>query len=147
MAILRAGPWGNLSNSFQDVPGDTGADGLTIYPVNCAKTDWLSGQAWGAYYEVEGCCTPETVSVTYGVVSSMTRLASCNYNEDFEGTPPGSSDYYVQRLEYLVELGAWKLYWDSASWFGESYLYNNDPCDPTGTYEDQYGPLNVVSTP
>ena len=64
MPILRAGPWGNLSDSFQGVPSDTTADELTLYPVNCAKTNWLSGQAWGAYYE-GGCCTPETLDFDF----------------------------------------------------------------------------------
>ena len=67
MAILRAGPWGNLSDSYQNVPSNTGADGLTFYPVNCAKADWPS-QKWAAYYEVEaveGCCTPAQIEVTF----------------------------------------------------------------------------------
>ena len=67
MAILRAGPWGNLSDSFQNVPSDVTADELTLYPVNCAKTDWLGGQAWGAYYEVteSGCCTPASLDFDF----------------------------------------------------------------------------------
>lgn len=49
MAILRAGPWGNLTESFNDVPSDTSVE-LDIFPVNCAKDDWPN-QAWAAYYE------------------------------------------------------------------------------------------------
>jgi hypothetical protein len=149
MAILRAGPWGNLTDSFQNVPGDTGADGLTLYPVNCAKTDWLSGQAWGAYYEVEesGCCTPETVSITGAYLSSMTRNEFCEYYESYGGTPPTYFDYYTQSLSYDSGTGTWNLFWSSAFFIGDAYLTNNDGCDPTGTYADYYGGSPVVSTP
>ena len=71
MAILRAGPWGNITNSFQDVPGDTTADELTLYPVNCAKTDWLSGQAWGAYYEAATCPGLSQIYATWPVTSNF----------------------------------------------------------------------------
>jgi hypothetical protein len=52
MAILRAGPWGSLTETHEDVPVDTTVE-LNIYPVNCAKTDWASGQAWAAFREVD----------------------------------------------------------------------------------------------
>ena len=145
MAILRAGPWGNITNSFQAVPSDVTADELTLYPVNCAKTDWLSGQAWGAYYEVvDGCCTPETVSITGAYLSSMTRNA-CDYAKSYSGTPPTYFDYYTQTLSYSG--GTWNLVWSSAFFIGDAYLVNNDPCDPTGTYTDIYGGSPTVSAP
>ena len=151
MAILRAGPWGNLTDSFQAVPSDTTADELTLYPVNCAKTNWLSGQAWGAYYEVEesGCCTPETVSITNAYLSSMTRNESCDYIVEFAGySTTFYYNYYTQTLQYSAVDGTWILYWDSANFFGSAYLINNDPCDPTGVYTEIYGgPSPVVSTP
>ena len=150
MAILRAGPWGNITNSFQDVPSDVTADGLTLYPVNCAKTDWVSGQAWGAYYEVteSGCCTPETISITNAYTATMTRLESCYYGDSSPGTPPFFFDYFEQTVEYSS--GTWTLYWDSAFSFGESIMTNNDPCDPTGTYMDNISagnPNSIITTP
>jgi len=147
MAILRAGPWGNLTDSFQSVPSDTTADELTLYPVNCAKTNWVSGQAWGAYYEVEesGCCTPETVSITGAYLSSMTRNESCSYYESYSGTPPTYFDYYTQQLYYTG--GGWRLVWSSAFFIGDAYLVSDDSCDPTGTYTDYYGGSPTVSAP
>ena len=147
MAILRAGPWGNLSDSFQNVPGDTGADGLTRYPVNCAKTDWLSGQAWGAYYEVveSGCNGPATITATsdfFGNIQ-LTKQAGdgCQY-------------YWVSSLgpfsggEATIEYtgGSW-LYTQSLSYAPFATAGGGtDPDTPTGTY---YGTFSsyTVSTP
>lgn len=147
---MRAGPWGNLSNAFQTVPANTGV-ALTKYPVNCAKTNWLSGQTWAAWYEVEeaSCCTPETVSITNAYLSSMTRKEDCYYSEDFAGySTTFYYNYYIQTLQYNSVDGTWTLYWTSAGPFGEAYLINNDPCDPTGTYTEIYGGSSpVVSTP
>ena len=148
MPILRAGPWGNLSDSFQNVPVDTGADDLTIYPVNCAKTNWASGQAWGAYYEVYGCCTPATVNITGAILSTMTRRdIYCDYEADYIGTPPTYTDQYYQLLTYFKNSGTWNLYWQGYRAYGDAYLTNNDPCDPTGTYVNYYGGNPIVSTP
>ena len=149
MAILRAGPWGNLTDSFQSVPSNTAVP-LTKYPVNCAKTNWPN-QNWSAWYEltVAGCCTPETVSITNAYLSSMTRGEDCYYAEYSVGySTTYYYNYYTQTLEYSAVDGSWTLYWDSAISFGEAYLINNDPCDPTGTYTEIYGQASpVVSTP
>lgn len=149
MPILRAGPWGNLTDSFQPVPGAANTL-LDHYPVNCAKANWPN-QTWAAYYELTeaGCCTPETVSITNAYLSSMTRGEDCYYAEDFAGySTTYYYNYYTQTLEYSTVDGSWTLYWDSAISFGEAYLINNDPCDPTGTYTEIYGQTSpVVSTP
>ena len=146
MAILRAGPWGNLTDSFQGVPEDTDAE-LDYYPVNCAKANWPT-QSWAAYYEESGCCTPETVSITNAYLSSMTRGENCLYSDSSPGTPPTYFDYYEQSLNYSFQTGTWTLYWDSAFFLGEGTLVNNDPCDPTGIYTEIFGgPSPVVSTP
>jgi len=47
MAILRAGPWGNLIDSFQDVPAATNVE-LDYYPVNLALGDWPN-QTWACF--------------------------------------------------------------------------------------------------
>ena len=136
MPIKRAGPWGNITNSFQDVPGNTGADGLTLYPVNCAKTNWVSGQAWGAYYEVvePGCCTPETIHVYWWVFSETIEF-------DVSRTDAGGCEYYH------YDSGSWTftLTWDESApsypqWYAETDAgfsdagYGQVPdnqCDPT----------------
>jgi hypothetical protein len=64
MAILRAGPWGNLNNPHEDVPPDTSVY-LSISPVNCAKSDWPN-QDWGARYEEY---TGPDFDQVYGVAS------------------------------------------------------------------------------
>lgn len=150
MPILRAGPWGNLSDAFQTVPTNTGVE-LTKYPVNCAKSNWLSGQTWAAWYEVEeaGCCTPATVSITNAYISSMTQQENCYYADSNPGTPPHYFDYYTQDLSYDESTGMWILTWNTLFFgFGEAHLTNNDGCDPTGTYTEIYGGAPpVVSTP
>lgn len=47
MAILRAGPWGNLVSPHEDVPNDTTVDS-SYYPVNCALDDWPN-QTWASF--------------------------------------------------------------------------------------------------
>ena len=148
MAILRAGPWGNLSDSFQNVPVDTSADELTLYPVNCAKTDWPN-QDWGAYYEVDsGCCNGD-ISVSwsyfhfgdYATRSYTETLTAgsggdCNYERETEE----SCSYYGTVLEYLyVSYNGtfWEVGGGSqcfASGYGGSNTSITDPCDPSGTY-------------
>ena len=145
MAIFRAGPWGNLSDSFQSVPVDTGADGLTLYPVNCAKTDWLSGQAWGAYYEVvDGCCTPAQIEVTFPYTDdflttiqyltvTIDRDEDCNYYYEY----PDAT--YFDPVQYLF-----LLTWGGSGWeiqFGNGYFayndfttFSGDECDPVTSF-------------
>lgn len=139
MPILRAGPWGNLSDSFQNT-GSTGA-----YPVNIAKGNWPT-QNWAAYYEAEvaeGCCTPETVSITNVYLSSMTRDDGICYRYSYY--EPG---VVLQELWYRTAYGHWELYCVADGFYVSAYLVSNDPCDPTGTYTDYYGgPDPVVSTP
>lgn len=65
MSILRAGPWGELGDEFQDPVAGT-PTGVDPSPVNCAKNNWAN-QDWGAVYEIdiETASGPE---YEYGVV-------------------------------------------------------------------------------
>ena len=118
MPILRAGPWGNLTDSFQDVPSDTSADGLTLYPVNCAKTDWKR-QTWAAYYEVAGCCTPDTLDFDF----------EDGYGTNLSGTlerdpaPPSGSD--------LCEAYTWTDGTYTAYFYWQETGYGTYPCSPS----------------
>ena len=152
MAILRAGPWGNLTDSFQDIPGDTGADGLTLYPVNCAKTDWLSGQAWGAYYEEEGCCTPATISATFSAGpdnftdTDRARVVDNCERYELSGEHPRYTGYYwTLIIEWNGSLWEADFFdYSPASIFSSGTLNNGDACDPTGTYSMNFGTLVVT---
>jgi hypothetical protein len=156
MAILRAGPWGNLTDSFQNVPPDTSVP-LDHYPVNCANANWPN-QSWAAYYELAGgCCTPETVQSDWSYYMqyygdyepyTLTRIDVL----DPPINPPGwmgpSVDpctvyYYVhpwgvyhgELWLYRTVSGAWIL-WESTSSALIDYAISsaNDPCDPSGVY-------------
>ncbi len=59
MAILRAGPWGELGDEFQDPvqalvngPDFSSSDDYLPAPVNCAKGNWPN-QDWGAVYVLD----------------------------------------------------------------------------------------------
>lgn len=111
MPILRAGPWGNLSDSFQST-GSTGA-----YPVNIAKNNWPT-QNWAAYYEVEvaGCCTASTYDFSFDGISGTLERANTI------STPYDACEYY---------------YWEDASHY--AYLYFLTP--GYGSYFTPYGSL------
>ena len=159
MAILRAGPWGNLTDSFQAVPSDTTADELTLYPVNCAKTNWLSGQAWGAYYEIaDGCCTPfePTFSAVTYVSDGSVSLSGTLSRVIQENVDP-CINYDWNDGTYFVDV-YYVPYYYGAGWFafvskgspprtvvGNGDLTNGDPCDPVGTYNCPSGGSFSVS--
>jgi hypothetical protein len=127
------------------VPSDTGADELTLYPVNCAKTDWLSGQAWGAYYEVEesGCPGPDTITAT----STLNGTQQLTKGEDCIYLWINPSGEYYGRLE---------IYWNAGTgeWlYEQSFSYAKfdtasgptTPDDPTGTYTSYQGTFTVTT--
>ena len=153
MPIKRAGPWGNITNSFQNVPGNTGADGLTLYPVNCAKTNWVSGQAWGAYYEVvDGCCTPDTLDFDHQVVGFYATNLSGTLERDPApwSHPPYSWSDLCEAYTWTDGTYSAHLYWEETvvggAWWFEVYIYDTvslfygvnedttDRCDPVATY-------------
>jgi hypothetical protein len=138
MAILRAGPWGNITNSFQNVPSDVTADELTLYPVNCAKTDWLSGQAWGAYYEVvesDGCNGPATITATSFLSGTQQLTKQPGDGCSYYWANPFGPFYGELLIDYIEETGVW-FYQQTYSLapFGADTTGGSDPDDPTGTY-------------
>lgn len=143
MAILRAGPWGNLTDSFQDVPSVTSTP-LNYYPVNCAKANWPN-QPWTAWYEVAaGCCTPAQIEVTFPATDnfgSTFRYVTVTIDRGTNG------DCYY---EYIENPGSYYrgdifiLVWNGSSWvvtFGNedfaqadsTALVSTDACDPVET--------------
>lgn len=149
MPILRAGPWGNLTDSFQNVPVATDVE-LTYYPVNIAKGNWPN-QDWTAWYEVDaGCCTPAQIEVTFP------------YTDDFGATiqyhtttiDRGAGDFNVGECEYVYNYPnasyydpvqyVFALTHDGTYWnilFGNFYFayqdetsFAGDECDPVTSF-------------
>lgn len=135
MAILRAGPWGNLTDSFQNVPSNTSVS-LNYYPVNIAKGNWPN-QNWSAYYELtvaDGCNGPSTITATslfFGSIQ-LTKQAGdgCTY---YWVSPTGPFSGGEAYIKYDTS-GVWVYeQWVSYAPF-EFALGGNDPDVPTGTY-------------
>ena len=160
MPILRAGPWGNLTDSFQPVPAVTNTL-LDHYPVNCAKANWPN-QAWAAYYELAGCCTPAQIEVTFPYTNDFGytiqyhtatidrgTFGECAYRYDY----PDAT--YFDPVQYVFE-----LYHDGTRWqieFGNYYFaywdrtdFVGDECDPvtsftiTSSYHSFYNGYNIT---
>ena len=148
MAILRAGPWGNLSNSFQNVPSNTGSDGLTFYPVNCAKADWPS-QKWAAYYEVEaieGCCTPAQIEVTFPYTDDFGATIQYETVTIDQGTS-GDCYYlysfpdatYFDPVQYVFQLiyngSNWEIIYGNYYFaYQDETTFTGDECDPVTSF-------------
>lgn len=141
MAILRAGPWGNLSDAFQNT-GSTGA-----YPVNIAKGNWPT-QNWAAYYEAEvaaaGCNGPSTITATSSFFGNIQLTKQAG---------DGCTYYWVSTLgpfsggEATIEYtgGAW-LYTQSISYAPfDISSGGTDPDDPTGTYYGSFYSYTVTT--
>ena len=145
MPILRAGPWGNLTNAFQPVPFDTSGQ-LDYYPVNCAKTDWPS-QVWTAWYEVEesGCNGPATITATslfFGNIQ-LTKQAGdgCTYYWVSPYGPFSGGEAYIK----FNTAGPWVYeQWVSYAPFDISQG-GTDPDDPTGTYSGTFNTYTVTT--
>ena len=162
MPILRAGPWGNLTDSFQPVPLNTGAF-LDHYPVNVAKGNWPN-QIWAAYYELteRGCCTPDELDFDFydGFVSLTGTLERDPSPPYYTGSNPDCEAYTWTDGTYTAY-----FYWETtgygsypcspsypnypAGWVFDMYegsysiLYGvnenaTDRCDPTGTYYELF---------
>lgn len=147
MPILRAGPWGNLTDAFQNT-GSAGA-----YPVNIAKGNWPT-QNWAAWYEAEvaGCCTPTNITGTFDDgVDTFIGTDTWDNGDCERYVITGTHPYYgsAYTWELIIEWNGTK--WD-ASFFdyspgsvqSDGELDNGDACDPTGTYTMSYGTLEVT---
>jgi len=148
MAILRAGPWGNLSNSFQNAPSNTSSDGLTVFPVNCAKANWPN-QAWAAYYEAEvvsgaACNGPATITATSSFFGNITLDKQ---------TGDGCTYYWVSPSGPFSG-GKATIYYSSGFWIYEQSLSyapfdisggGSDADDPTGTYYGTFSSYTVTT--
>ena len=143
MPILRAGPWGNLTDSFQAVPLYTTA-ALDYYPVNCAKADWPN-QPWTAWYEVEesGCNGPETITSTTFISGNvqLTKQAGdgCTYY-----WVNGFGAYYGEVTIWYAS-GQWQWEENQSYVPFETATGGTDPNDPTGTYTGTFSNYTVTT--
>ena len=64
MAILRAGPWGNLNSPHEDEPA-VKDDQTNIYPVNCARGNWPN-QPWRLLYNESSDISIDTGTAALG---------------------------------------------------------------------------------
>ena len=144
MPILRAGPWGNLTDSFQPVPGATNTL-LDHYPVNCAKANWPN-QAWAAYYELTaagGCNGPATITSSTQLQGNvqLTKQSGdgCTYY-----WVSGFGPYYGEvTIEYTGGQWTWVETFSYAPI--DTATGGTDANDPTGTYTGIYTNYTVTT--
>ena len=137
MAILRAGPWGNLSSPHEDEPAIIDED-TVIYPVNIAKGNWPN-QAWGAVYSLDrsfgyldpyeyglvslggektvttGGAYPFDNAIGFSFCYQATEALTIDFNWDFTGS--GAADNFPS------------LGWSVQPIDGPSDSYFNTPAD------------------
>ena len=142
MAILRAGPWGNLTDSFKDTPVATNVE-LTYYPVNIAKGNWPN-QNWKAWYEVEaGCCAPAQIEATWPVTSDFGSTVTYE-TQTIDIIEGDCSYFYAQYPDSYYRGYVFQLIWNGTGWYcyfgnedfaqaANHLLSSTDECDPTGT--------------
>lgn len=124
MAILRAGPWGNLNNPHQDEPA-VKDDQTNIFPVNCARGNWPN-QPWRLLYSTSSDITIETGTAALGspIVSEGVIYATVfiNFNwqatEDFEITlqwdiTSNQSVYPTLDWQYITIEGTGDYFFDT----------------------------------
>jgi len=143
MPILRAGPWGNISDAYQTVPSNTGV-ALTRYPVNCAKADWPN-QPWTAWYEEASCSPPGSVTVdehTFGGIITLDLISSSETSADYYWSDPSGPYYGEADLRFN---GVW-TYTESFS-YGAYYeaTGGTDICEPEGVYDDGVETRTITS--
>jgi len=86
MAILRAGPWGNLNSPHEDEP--TVKDDLTnIYPVNCARGDWPN-QPWRLLYNKNSDLSISTGTAALGspIAANGVNYATVYFDFNWQAT-------------------------------------------------------------
>lgn len=136
MAILRAGPWGNLNNTHEDVPSDTSV-GLNIYPVNCALSDWPN-QDWAAYFiSYDSLGSGSEPSSLYGV-SDLGESVSRSSNSSLDLFTPVVEFYFCYQATESFDIDFnWEftgtnnnfpsLSWSYATIEGDVDSYFNTP--------------------
>ena len=111
MAILRAGPWGELGDEFQD-PVST-PTGYFPAPVNCARDDWPN-QNWGAVYVTKDNSTEETgivgldESVSVSTDSGSITISFCwqatgDFDVDLNWSFTGTQSFFFSGLTWTYQ--------------------------------------------
>jgi hypothetical protein len=99
MAILRAGPWGNLNSPHEDEPAviDPVAE---IYPVNCAKGDWPN-QSWKLVYETQNESTGQDAIGT-AALGSPVVVTGVDYAQVFLVFCYQATEEFVVTIEWDI---------------------------------------------
>jgi hypothetical protein len=138
--ILRAGPWGDGSDAFKNVPSDTSLN-LSYFPVNGEKKNW-SNQNWSSYYKknvgdnlsADICGTVglgNTISVSGGELSIPTIT--------FEFCYQATAAFTIKMSHELIYGGIGF----NASTMGWSYQTIEGAYDSGFDYADVFGEMNV----
>lgn len=139
MPILRAGPWGNLTDSFQNVPAATNVE-LDHYPVNIAKGNWPT-QNWAAWYEVTaGCCTPASVDFSMqieGISGTFLRGYEALDDQFGEAILVPLEDLYEPEQVELLACTSYGWVSDDGDYFANLY-WASDGTD-FGWYAEVFG--------
>ena len=147
MAILRAGPWGRLTEPFNDVPDDTSVD-LAIFPVNCAKGDWPN-QTWGARYAKYSSFQGQPSDAEYGVVGLGESVSQTSDSATLKFVPGVSFNFCYQATgEFDVTLN-WEFTGEREDNFGDlswSYETINGDSDSYFNTPTQTG-FEVITLP
>jgi len=129
MAILRAGPWGNLNSPHEDEPA-VKDDQTNIYPVNCARSDWPN-QPWTLLYNKNSDISISTGTAALGspvtadgvIYATVDLDFNWQATEDFDvtlqwdmtSTQSGSSIYPTLIWQYYTIEGTGEYVFDTPS--------------------------------
>ena len=94
MAILRAGPWGNLSSPHEDEPA-VKDDQTNIYPVNCARGNWPN-QPWRLLYNKNTDIGINTGTAALGSPVTADGVIYATVNLDFNWQATEAFDVTLQ---------------------------------------------------
>lgn len=135
MAILRAGPWGSLNGAHADRPTSF-LSPASVYPVNCAKTDWASGAIWEAFYAATSDFNGVNAVESYGAaeLGDNITVTGLNFYEvqtiTFAFCYQATEDFDVSFNWFFggtADFGTSSLWWDYETIEGATDSYFNTP--------------------
>ena len=133
MAILRAGPFANSTDSFLDEPE---SPNTSILPVNCAMSAWVA-DSWKAAERLRTATTNAIVSYVVGpsVSTSFTlsSVASSWSSAQLFFTYQAAEDTSLEMTYSVSASGQTREARAQASVDDSSVLFDSDPSSVSGT--------------